>query len=132
MTYFWYTTILISQKQSEGHSLAVHELENYEFIVGITTWHGPLPLTRVQNMDVKVSASLDGLVKFLERFHEKRYINVLIADNGIAESSPVKSLKKKEEEFDRKGSYLIMKVMTWLTKTYFQKRNIKFTFLPNC
>lgn len=79
--------------RSEAHSLVIHELNSYEFVLSLVIWYEILSEVNVVskslqsiNMHLDVSTNLlDGLLIFFEQYRTKGFESAKITANTISE-----------------------------------------------
>ncbi|XP_073151891.1 uncharacterized protein [Henckelia pumila] len=78
--------------KSEAESLALHELENFEFLLGVVIWYKLLyaintvsKFLQSENMDIDVAVKLlEGIILFLEEFREDGYDKAMVEAKEMA------------------------------------------------
>ncbi|XP_073152101.1 uncharacterized protein [Henckelia pumila] len=78
--------------KSEAESLALHELENFEFLLGVVIWYKLLYAINIvskflqsENMDIDVAVKLlEGIILFLEEFREDGYDKAMVEAKEMA------------------------------------------------
>ena len=78
--------------KSEARCLAVYELENFEFLLGMTIWYDILFAVnsisknlQKEDMEMNVAiAQLNGLISFFEKYRESGFIDAMISTKEIA------------------------------------------------
>ncbi|XP_028083784.1 zinc finger MYM-type protein 1-like [Camellia sinensis] len=104
--------------KSEAESLATHEIENFEFLIGMIIWHNLLfavnsvsKIFQREDMHIDVAIfQLKGLITFLEKYRETGFLDAMIEAKEVAtlmEIDPVfreKRVIRKKKQFDENVS----------------------------
>ncbi|KAK3198370.1 hypothetical protein Dsin_021785 [Dipteronia sinensis] len=77
---------------SEANSLAMYELENFEFLVGMIIWHDLLFVVNIVNKtlqakDIQIDIAIDqlkGLLAFLKKYRGNGFATALISNKEIS------------------------------------------------
>ncbi|XP_052185241.1 uncharacterized protein LOC127796877 [Diospyros lotus] len=104
--------------KSEAESLATHELQNFEFLLGMVIWYKLLhaintvsKFLQAENMDIDVAISLlEGLLLFLDDYRESGFDKAMVEAKQIANEMGVKAvfrekhMIRRKKQFDEDGS----------------------------
>jgi len=100
--------------KSEAECLATYELENFEFLLGMTIWYDILfamnsVSKNLQSKDMCINMAIEqlkGLLSFFETYRENGFENVFISAKEIASEMDVepkfreKRTSRKKKQFD--------------------------------
>ncbi|KAK4724549.1 hypothetical protein R3W88_027328 [Solanum pinnatisectum] len=103
--------------KSEANCLAIFELENFEFLLGMTIWYDVLFAVNsisksLQSKDMHIDVAIDqlrGLVSFFKTYREEGFTSAMISAKEIAlemniepvfRKKPIFSLQNRFEQFE--------------------------------
>ena len=78
--------------RSEANCLATYEIENFEFLLGMTIWYDILFSVNLvskylQSKDMHIDIAINqlkGLISFFEKYRESGFTNAMISSKEIA------------------------------------------------
>ena len=99
-----------SKTKSETESLATHELENFEFLLGMIIWYDilftvNLVSKNLQSKDMCIDVAIDqlkGLVSFFERYRETGFTSAMISAKEIANEMGIDPIFRIKRQVKRK------------------------------
>ncbi|XP_057802667.1 uncharacterized protein LOC131017936 [Salvia miltiorrhiza] len=103
-----------AKTRSEAESLATNELENFEFLLGMTIWHNILNKTnliskKLQSKDMQIDVAiviLKGLISYFEKYREDGFQSALTLAKELASKMeidpifPPKRMIRRKKQFD--------------------------------
>ena len=101
--------------KSEAKCLATYELEDFEFLLGMTIWYDILfainSVSKIfQSKDMHINVAIDqlkGLVSFFENYRKNRFASTMISAKEIANEMEVESkfhekcVIRRKKQFDK-------------------------------
>ncbi|XP_073294292.1 uncharacterized protein [Primulina huaijiensis] len=99
--------------KSEAESLALYELENFEFLLGVVIWYKLLhaintvsKFLQSENMDIDVAIKLlQGIVLFLEEFREDGYDKAMVEAKEMACEMGIEAVFREKCVIRRKKQF---------------------------
>ncbi|XP_075507368.1 uncharacterized protein LOC142544189 [Primulina tabacum] len=99
--------------KSEAESLALYELENFEFLLGVVIWYKLLhaintvsKFLQSENMDIDVAIKLlQGIVLFLEEFREDGYDKDMVKAKEMACEMGIEAVFREKRVIRRKKQF---------------------------
>ncbi|KAK4738398.1 hypothetical protein R3W88_002095 [Solanum pinnatisectum] len=105
--------------KSEANCLAIFELENFEFLLGMTIWYDVLFAVNsisksLQSKDMYIDVAIDqlrGLVSFFKTYREKGFTSAMISAKEIALEMNIEPVFRKKRVIYRKNNLMRMLIM---------------------
>ncbi|XP_075091514.1 uncharacterized protein LOC142171720 [Nicotiana tabacum] len=96
--------------KSEANSLVTYELENFEFLLGMTIWYDILFVVNsvsksMQSKDMHIDVAIDqlkGLISFFNKYREEGFVTAMISAKEIAFEMNIESEFRKKRLISRK------------------------------
>ncbi|XP_075478946.1 uncharacterized protein LOC142519807 [Primulina tabacum] len=99
--------------KNEAESLALNELENFEFLIGVVIWYKLLhaintvsKFLQSENMDIDVAIKLlQGIVLFLEEFREDGYDKAMVEAKEMTCEMGIEAVFREKHVIRRKKQF---------------------------
>ncbi|XP_070040246.1 uncharacterized protein [Nicotiana tomentosiformis] len=99
--------------KSEANSLVTYELENFEFLLGMTIWYDILFVVNsvsksMQSKDMHIDVAIDqlkGLISFFNKYREEGFVTAMIYAKEIAFEMNIESEFRKKRVISRKNFF---------------------------
>ncbi|XP_070052329.1 uncharacterized protein [Nicotiana tomentosiformis] len=99
--------------KSEANSLVTYELENFEFLLGMTIWYDILFVVNsvsksMQSKDMHIDVAIDqlkGLISFFNKYREEKFVTAMISAKEIAFEMNIESEFRKKRVISRKKKF---------------------------
>ncbi|XP_042387979.1 uncharacterized protein LOC121980078 [Zingiber officinale] len=99
--------------KSEAESLALYELEKFEFLLGVVIWYKLLfaintasKLLQSENMDIDVAIKLlQGIIIFLEEYRESGFDKAMVKAKEMASEMGIEAVFREKQVVRRKKQF---------------------------
>ncbi|XP_074574645.1 uncharacterized protein LOC141831117 [Curcuma longa] len=107
-----------SKTKSYAETLALYDLESFEFLLGMTIWYNLLWAINImskfiqsEDMDIDIAINLlQGLDQFLDEFREEGFVSAMneaiqmASEMGIESKFREKCIIRRKKQFDESGN----------------------------